>query len=266
MATRRTVGYAVGVSAIAVAAAVAVVLVSSYRTSSPSVAEAFSELPVSPAPLLQVPKPVSLQRSGATAQWASVRRAVWARARPAPQAAVVERLDTTTPEGTTNIVLVVGRARDAAGRLWVHVRLPVLPNGRTAWVPRWALGVYGLVHTRLVVDLDRLSATLFRDGRAIFEAPIGAGQEQWPTPKGAFYVRDVLTRYASPHYGPIAFGTSARSQVLTDWPGGGFVGIHGTDEPDLIPGRISHGCIRLRNPDVLELARLMPVGTPVTIQ
>ncbi|CAA9524883.1 MAG: Protein erfK/srfK precursor, partial [uncultured Solirubrobacteraceae bacterium] len=47
---------------------------------------------------------------------------------------------------------------------------------------------------------------------------------------------------------------------------GGFVGIHGTDRPDLIPGRVSHGCIRMRNPDILRLGRLMPVGTPVVIR
>ena len=32
------------------------------------------------------------------------------------------------------------------------------------------------------------------------------------------------------------------------------------------PGRVSHGCIRLRNRDILRLALLMPVGTPVTIR
>ena len=79
-------------------------------------------------------------------------------------------------------------------------------------------------------------------------------------------IRNELTRYASPFYGPIAFGTTARSAVLTDWPGGGFVGIHGTNEPQLIPGRVSHGCIRLRNADMLRLAVLMPVGTPLTIR
>jgi hypothetical protein len=47
-------------------------------------------------------------------------------------------------------------------------------------------------------------------------------------------IRNELTRYASPFYGPVAFGTTARSAVLTDWPGGGFVGIHGTNEPQLI--------------------------------
>jgi len=58
---------------------------------------------------------------------------------------------------------------------------------------------------------------------------------------------------------------NARSRVLTDWPAGGYIGIHGTDQPDLIPGRISHGCIRLRNKDLLRLNRLLPVGTPITI-
>ena len=61
-------------------------------------------------------------------------------------------------------------------------------------------------------------------------------------------------------------GRARRSPTLTDWPAGGFVGIHRTDRPDLLPGRVSHGCIRLRNADILRLARLMPVGTPVTVR
>lgn len=79
-------------------------------------------------------------------------------------------------------------------------------------------------------------------------------------------IRNELTRYASAFYGPVAFGTTARSAVLTDWPAGGFVGIHGTDAPGLIPGRVSHGCIRMRNHDIRRLATLMPVGTPLTIR
>jgi lipoprotein-anchoring transpeptidase ErfK/SrfK len=54
--------------------------------------------------------------------------------------------------------------------------------------------------------------------------------------------------------------------VLTDWPLGGYVGIHGTSEPQLLPGRVSHGCIRMRNDDIVRLARLMPIGTPLTIR
>jgi hypothetical protein len=198
-------------------------------------------------------------------RWAPVLRPASALARPTAGAAVVARLGTRTPEATANIVLVVGRRADAAGRLWVNVRLATLPNGRTGWVPRAALGGYGTVDTDLRVDTRTLTATLLARGRPVFSARVGIGQARWPTPRGRFYVRDELTKFAGPTYGPLAFGTSARSAVLTDWPAGGFVGIHGTDHPELIPGRISHGCIRMRNADILRLARLMPVGTPLTI-
>ena len=96
--------------------------------------------------------------------------------------------------------------------------------------------------------------------------PVGVGTAVSPTPRGEFYVRNRLTRYANEFYGPLAFGTSVRSPYLTDWPDGGFVGIHGTNQPELLPGRVSHGCIRLRNDDILRLGELMPVGTPITIQ
>jgi hypothetical protein len=213
-----------------------------------------------------VPAPRLLSASPAEALWAPVRRATAVRREPAATAPPVGHLSTRTPEDTTNIVSVLGRKEDAGGRLWVHIRLPVLPNGTTGWIPREALGGYGVARTHLVVDLRRLTATLFRDRRPIFHAPVGVGKPASPTPKGEFYIRDQLTSYASPFYGPLAFGTSARSSTLTDWPAGGFIGIHGTNEPQLLPGRVSHGCIRLRNPDILRLARLMPVGTPLTIR
>jgi lipoprotein-anchoring transpeptidase ErfK/SrfK len=122
------------------------------------------------------------------------------------------------------------------------------------------------VRTHLVVDRASLTAVLYRRGKAIFSAPVGLGTSSAPTPRGTFTVRSKLTRYRSLFYGPLAFGTTARSAVLTDWPAGGFVGIHGTNEPQLIPGRVSHGCIRMRNDEIVQLARLMPVGTPVTIR
>jgi hypothetical protein len=215
---------------------------------------------------IPIPSPSPLAHSRHVARWASVRRAVVARRRPSPGAAGLAEIGTRTPEGTANIVQVLGRARRSAGRLWVRARLPVLPNGTVGWVPRRALGGYNLVRTRLVVDRRRLRATLLRDGRPVFVARVGVGRHEYPTPGGRFYIRNKLTRYSSPTYGPLAFGTSARSAVLTDWPAGGFVGIHGTDQPGLIPGRVSHGCVRMKNAKILELGRLMPVGTPVTVR
>jgi lipoprotein-anchoring transpeptidase ErfK/SrfK len=54
--------------------------------------------------------------------------------------------------------------------------------------------------------------------------------------------------------------------VLSDWPGGGVVGIHGTNQPRPLPGRVSHGCIRVPNAKIARLAKLLPVGTPVRIR
>jgi hypothetical protein len=217
-------------------------------------------------PAFDVPQPVELRSSAFESTWAPVKRAVAARSGPGRRSPVVARLGSRTPEGTANIVLVLAGQRDAQGSLWIRVRLPVLPNEATGWVPRSALGGYGIVRTHLVVDLGDRRATLFRNGRVAFRAPVGVGTASSPTPRGRFYVRNKLTRYESPFYGPIAFGTSARSATLTDWPAGGFVGIHGTNQPGLIPGRVSHGCIRLRNEAIVRLARLLPIGTPLTVR
>jgi lipoprotein-anchoring transpeptidase ErfK/SrfK len=220
--------------------------------------------PVSPAFVPPPPRP--LANRGNVSWYAFVRRDAVAREEPDLAATAVAAVPRWTPEETRNIVLVLGRGQGADGRLWVRVRLAALPNGMTGWVPRDALAGYAAVGVRLLVDLERLTARLYRDERVIFRAPVGVGSAEWPTPGGRFYIRNKLTRFANPFYGPLAFGTSARSAVLTDWPAGGYVGIHGTNRPDLIPGRVSHGCIRLKNEDILELGRLMPVGTPVRIQ
>ena len=243
-------------------AAALAVLISSATGGTPSAAVE-RDLPAAPEPALKVGDPQPLRDSN-VALWTSLRRPTTARAMPNSSAATLARLGRRTPEGTANTVLVLGRAR-SAGRVWVRVRLPVLPNDTTGWVPRRALGAYHAVRTRLRVDLERRRITLFADGRERLVAPIGIGRPQSPTPRGRFYVRSRLERFRSAFYGPLAFGTSARSAVVTDWPGGGFVGIHGTDRPDLIPGRVSHGCIRMRNSDIVRLGRLMPVGTPITI-
>jgi len=223
-------------------------------------------LPPPAASVLDVPPPERLGRDHHVSVWSTVRRPARARSAPESGAPVVARVEDRTPEGTDNTLLILDRTHDARGRVWVRARLPALPSGSTGWLPRAAIGGYRLVRTHLVVDLDRRSATLLRNGHPVVRAHVGVGQPRWPTPRGRFYIRNKLVRYRSSFYGPLAFGTSARSRVLTDWPGGGFVGIHGTDRPDLIPGQISHGCIRMRNHDITRLGGLMPVGTPLTIR
>src|SRR5262245_23511008 len=200
------------------------------------------------------------------AHWAMVVKRVTVRTRPNSRAAVVTTLARTTSDGALTVVLVLGAVDRNPTETWYRVRLPILPNNSTGWVPRKALGKLTAVRTHLYVDRARLTATLERDGRTIFRTRIGIGREYSPTPPGEFYVRVKYLGFHNPVYGPVAFATSARSAVLTDWPGGGFVGIHGTNEPQILPGRVSHGCIRMRNEAIVKLAHLMSVGTPLTIR
>jgi hypothetical protein len=211
-------------------------------------------------------RPVSLAGPGSKSRWAYVLVRATARAAPRASARAVGSIATATGLGNPNLVLLLTEQRDERGRQWVRVLLAKLPNGTTGWVRRSALDKFQIVRTHLVVDRAALTATLYRNEKEIFHASVGVGKPTAPTPAGDFYVREELRNFGNPFYGPVAFGTSARSPTLTDWPGGGFIGIHGTNQPQLLPGHVSHGCIRMRNADILRLARLMPLGTPVTIR
>jgi hypothetical protein len=221
--------------------------------------------PTVPPSAFTADTPTPLTHATSVTRWAPVLRATIARRAPSSDGAPIGTVATRTSDGTTNIVVASDEV-DHHGILWERVGLAVLPNGTEGWIPRTALGGWSFVDTRLVVDRKRLTATLLLAGRTIFRARVAIGAPGTPTPAGRFYVRDRLSGFASPMYGPLAFGTNARSPTLTDWPGGGVVGIHGTDQPNLIPGRVSHGCVRLTNTAIAALGKLMPIGTAVTIK
>ena len=215
----------------------------------------------------QAAKIENLQKLGKSSYFAFVEKAAPARAQPDPSSETVAKLKPKSNVGTDDVVLVLARTTDSQDRVWLQVRLPVRPNGTTAWVPEETLSELQPVDTWLKISTKTFKATLIKGGKRVWSAQIGVGQSQWPTPKGQFFIRALLKGYGSrgAFYGPLAYITSATSETLTDWPGGGIVGIHGTNQPSLIPGRVSHGCVRLSNADILKLEKLMPVGTPLTV-
>jgi hypothetical protein len=214
-----------------------------------------------PAPGAAPAAPRELYAPGRAAHYAFLNDPVAVHARASGRSHVVGRLRLRTQDGTDEVVGVL-----ASRGAWLRVQLPLRPAGRTGWIPRASVGELRVTDLWLRVNRRQLRATLVRNGQTLWTAPIGIGTKTNPTPAGRFYVRDrIVPLHAGGRYGPVAFGTSARSATLTDWPGGGFVGVHGTNQPGLIPGRISHGCVRLRNADVVALDQLLEVGTPVTI-
>ena len=214
---------------------------------------------------VQYPQSVTLTNARIAYQ-ATVRRAVTVHTRPREWSPVMTMFPTKTPEGTRNLVLVLSSLKQSATETWYRVRLQILPNNSVGWVSARDLGELVPVHTHLYVDRAKLTATLKRNGQTIFTTIVGVGRDYWPTPAGEFYILDKISGFDNPVYGPVAFGTSARSATLTDWPGGGFVAVHGTNEPQILPGHVSHGCIRMPNESILKLARLMQPGTPLTVR
>ena len=219
-----------------------------------------------PEPSRAEPSYTRLSNERTLTRWAHALERARVRERPDGDAKAIGRLRHDTEDGLPEVYLALRRYDASDGSAWVQVRLPMRPNGRTGWVPRDSLGRFHRVRTHLRVDRRRLRATLYRSGKRIWSAPVGVGKPGTHTPGGRFYVRERLrVRERGSIYGPLAFGTSAYSK-LSDWPGGGVVGIHGTNRPDLIPGRPSHGCVRVRNRAIRRLGRLMPIGTPVEIR
>jgi hypothetical protein len=195
--------------------------------------------------------------------WSVADYAALIRSSPAPHAHAIAKLQFQTPDGFLQSYILL-RERWTRSGAWVLVRIPGRPNGRLGWVPRGDLDTFHHTDMQIVVNRETQRLTLYRRGKVIFQAPVGTGKASTPTPPGHFWVTESFGGFNDPVYGPWAFGTSDYS-VLSDWPGGGIVGMHGTDQPQLVPGHPSHGCIRLHNSDILTLSHLVQIGTPLLI-
>jgi lipoprotein-anchoring transpeptidase ErfK/SrfK len=167
---------------------------------------------------------------------------------------------------TSNHVPLVLLVKDQVGA-YLHVLLPLRPNGSTGWIKRADVTLAQDPYS-ITVQLAAHRLTLTKSGVAVLVLPIGVGTADTPTPGGQYYIKELL-KPPNPNgaYGPYAYGLSGFSNVLTNFDGGdGVIGIHGTNQPNLVGTDVSHGCIRLHNDDVLKLVPILPLGTPVVIQ
>ena len=202
---------------------------------------------------------VSIAGSGMVA-WSSVA----VRSAPTRSARVVATLSQFRPDFHPRTVMAVEARADGAGRpTWYRIAIPGRPNGRTGWIPAAAADVKP-VDRWLVVYRGSRKFELYVDGHLRRTGPIAVGARGMETPTGLFYVQSRFVPRRYPILGAFAFETSGYSK-LSDWPGGGVVGVHGTNTPELIGQAVSHGCVRLRNVDIVALRDLVRVGTPVKI-
>ncbi|HLO12265.1 MAG TPA: L,D-transpeptidase family protein [Pseudoneobacillus sp.] len=106
----------------------------------------------------------------------------------------------------------------------------------------------------IVVSLAQRRLTLMNNGRVVRSYPIGIGKILTQTPLGQYVIVNREPNPGGP-FGVLWLSLSRRGY-----------GIHGTNNPSSIGKAVSHGCIRMQNRDVLELAGYVPNGTRVVIQ
>lgn len=157
--------------------------------------------------------------------------------------------------------LALGRQGD-----FIRVLMPLRPNGTVGWVKASEVTLERLSY-RITIEVDTNTLTVESTDGVIVSTKVALGTNNTPTPTGLFYVREIVPQ-ANPNggLGPVALGLSGLSEELRTFAGGfGRVAIHGTNAPGKLGGDVSHGCVRMDNPNITKLAKLLPLGTPVEI-
>ncbi|MEM7275348.1 MAG: L,D-transpeptidase [Actinomycetota bacterium] len=189
---------------------------------------------------------------------------ITARTFPEDDAPPVASFTNPTEFGGPQVFQVVEPDRDRDG--WLEVLLPVRPNGTTGWI-RTSEVEQTVNPYRIEVDASAYELRILRFDEETLSTTVAIGNGATPTPLGRFYLVELL-RPSDPGglYGPYAYGLSGYSDTLDSYNGGqGVIGIHGTDQPELLGQDVSHGCIRVANPTIEEMVGFLPLGTPVHI-
>lgn len=125
---------------------------------------------------------------------------------------------------------------------------------------------------RLVVDLSDRLVRLYKGTKLQTSYPIAIGQAGWETPTGKFHVLEMQKNPVWQH--PITeelITTGPDNPLGVRWisfwsDGQNQIGFHGTNQEELIGQAVSHGCLRMRNPDITALFAQVHLGTPITVQ
>jgi lipoprotein-anchoring transpeptidase ErfK/SrfK len=149
----------------------------------------------------------------------------------------------------------------------LQVLLPGRPNGHTGWIKLRATRA-ARTSWHIVVDTTTRRVTIYYKGRSVRVFKAVVGKPATPTPRGEFFVEEVIQLRAGDVGAPYALALSARSNVLQEFAGGpGQIALHGLRNVGGVLGSaVSHGCVRLANAAMRWLNVRIGPGTPVTIR
>lgn len=188
-------------------------------------------------------------------------------AKPNAKARRVATLRQFRSDFRPQLVLVLSARTTRSGKpTWYRISFPGRPNGQRGWVRGSALELRPM-QKRLVIYRGARRFEFWDGDRLVRSGKVAVGKRGAETPTGLFFVTWKFDPRIDPDWailGDYAFETSAYSK-LTDWPGGGIVGVHGTPWPWLLGQAVSHGCVRLHNRDIVFLKPRVPLGMPIKI-
>jgi len=170
--------------------------------------------------------------------------------------------------GGPHVLLVLG-SRLYKGKAWLRVALPNRPNGSSGWI-REDFVRLSKTPWRITINRAAHTVTVYRDGRKQRSFMAVIGKAATPTPRGLYAIYEKLPQPDPKGFlGPWALHLTAFSDVLFNYGGGpGRVAIHGRDGTSLadpLGSSASHGCVRVDDVNILWMARVIPLGTPVLI-
>ena len=128
----------------------------------------------------------------------------------------------------------------------------------------------------LVVNRGAFKLTLYKNLKLAKTYGIAIGQVGLETPAGLYHIQNkaVNPAWTMPNSdwvapkdrGKVVPGGTPENPLKARWLGiFDGAGIHGTDAESSIGTAASHGCVRMRIPDVIDLYDQVPVGAPIYI-
>ena len=187
------------------------------------------------------------------------------RSAPSGGARVIARLSEFRPQDyRPRYVLALAAKKGKQGKpAWYKISIPGRPNGRTGWVPAKQISIRP-VPWQVVVFRGSRVIQVWKHDQLVRSSKVAVGAPGMETPTGLYYVTVRFRPVQQTFLGDFAFETSAYSK-LSEWPGGGVVGLHGTTSPQLLGQAVSHGCIRISNETANFLRDRIPLGTPIRV-
>jgi len=127
--------------------------------------------------------------------------------------------------------------------------------------------------THVVLVLGEKKVYAYQNDRILASYPVAIGKKGWETPKGNFQVIQMVENpvWENPWNGkkiPASLDGPIGVRWIGFWSDGkNTIGFHGTPKKHehFLGKAASHGCVRMRNPDVIALYNMVQTGIPVSV-